>query len=152
LGAWLYIRRHGLPVLPWLDVLARGFSLAYVFGRAGCSVAHDHPGIPSDFFLAVAYPATARFPAGPRHDLGLYELLLWIAIFAAFHWLGRRPRPSGFYIGWLIVVYAPIRFGLDFLRTNDMTHLGLTFAQWCCLLVIPLGVWTLMKSYRLPPP
>lgn len=145
LGAYLFTRRHGLPVLPWLDVLARGFSLAYVFGRAGCTVTHDHPGLPSDFFLAVLYPARDGFPAGPRHDLGWYELLVWIAIFAVFHWLSRRPRPNGFFIGLLIVGYAPVRFGLDFLRVNDLTYLGLTFAQWCCILVLPFGIWLLVK-------
>ena len=150
LGAYIFIRRHGLPVLRWLDVLARGFSLAYVFGRAGCSIAHDHPGLPTSFFLAMDYPARDGFPPGPRHDLGFYEFLLWVVIFAVFHWLGRQRRPDGFYTGLLIVWYTPIRFGLDFLRTSDLTYLGLTFAQWCCALVLPVGVWLMGRALRTP--
>ena len=63
LGAYIFIRRHRLPVLPWLDVLSRGFSLAYIFGRVGCSIAHDHPGLPTSFFLAMDYPARDGFAA-----------------------------------------------------------------------------------------
>lgn len=148
LGAYAFIHRRHLPVLPWLDVLARAFSLSYVFGRAGCTIAHDHPGLPTDFFLAVVYPARDGYPAGPRHDLGFYELLFWVVIFLAFHWLSRRRRPDGFFIGLMIVWYVPVRFGLDFLRTDDLTYFGLTFAQWCCLLVLPLGIWTLAKAYQ----
>jgi phosphatidylglycerol:prolipoprotein diacylglycerol transferase len=148
LGAYVFTRHRGLAVLPWLDVLARAFSLAYVFGRAGCSLAHDHPGLPTDFFLAVIYPARNGFPAGPRHDLGFYEFLLWVLIFLVFHWLSRRRRPGGFYIGLMIVWYAPVRFGLDFLRTADLSYLGLTFAQWSCLLVFPVGVRILVKAFQ----
>ena len=146
LEAYLFIRRHNLPFLPWLDVLARGFSLSYVFSRAGCTAAHDHPGLPADFFLAMAYPARDGFPAGPRHDLGFYEFLPWVAIFLLFYWLSRRRRPEGFFTGLMIVWYLPLRFGLDFLRVNDLTYFGLTFAQWCCFLVFPLGIVILARA------
>ncbi len=150
LGAYIFVRRQGLRLLPWLDVLARGFSLAFIFGRIGCSIVHDHPGLPTEFFLAVDYPAHDHFPAGPRHDLGFYELLFWLITFPAFHWLGRKRRPDGFFLGLLIVWYAPCRFFLDFLRTNDLTYFYLTFAQWCCLLVLPAGIW-LLRQARVDP-
>lgn len=143
LGAYIFIRRHALPVLPWLDILCRGFALGYVFGRAGCSIAHDHPGLPTDFILAMPYPARDGFPAGLRHDVGFYEFLFWVVLFVVFVFLGRRRRPDGFYAALFIVAYTPVRFGLDFLRVNDPTYAGLTFAQWSCLLTLPVGLWLL---------
>ncbi len=150
LGAYVFIHRHRLPLLPWLDILARGFSLAYVFGRTGCSIAHDHPGLPTTFFLAMDYPARDGFPAGPRHDLGFYDLLFWIALFLLFHRLGRRRRPDGFYLGLMIVAYCPVRFGLDFLRVNDLAYFGLTFAQWSCIATLPVGIWLLWRAVSRP--
>ena len=51
LSIW-YFRKHKLRVWPFMDSLAVGLSLGWFFGRMGCTVAHDHPGTPSNFFLA----------------------------------------------------------------------------------------------------
>ena len=48
-----------------LDVMAYVFPLALGLGRAGCALAHDHPGVPTSSWLAVQYPG------GARYDLGL---------------------------------------------------------------------------------
>lgn len=51
LSFWFF-RRHKLPVWPYMDSLAIGLSMGWFLGRMGCTVAHDHPGTPSNFFLA----------------------------------------------------------------------------------------------------
>src|SRR5205823_12801881 len=33
-----------IPILPFADLILSVFPVAWVFGRAGCSVVHDHPG------------------------------------------------------------------------------------------------------------
>lgn len=150
LGTYFFVSKRKLPYLPWLDILARGFSLAFIFGRAGCTLAHDHPGKATDFFLSVNYPPFQNYPSGPRHDLGFYELLLWPLIFFVFRCLSRKQRPDGFFIGLLILFYSPIRFGLDFLRLNDVTYTGLTLAQWSCIAVAPIGVRLIQKTRQAP--
>ena len=125
--------------MPYADVIASSFPAAWVFGRIGCSVAHDHPGLPSDAWFAVQYPGGGRF------DLGLYEMLLTIPLALAFLWLRKKPRPWGFYVGAITIAYAPVRFALDFLRVADPIaesgglvaavdprYAGLTPAQWAC--------------------
>lgn len=149
-GAFLFIKIRNLPLLPWLDILARAFSLSYIFGRAGCSLAHDHPGLPTDFILAIRYPPRDGFLAGPRHDLGFYELLLWPIIFFALHTLGNKKQPDGLIISLLIIIYSPIRFSLDFLRVNDMTYWGLTFAQWSSLFIFPVGLLLFLNVRKKP--
>ena len=69
---------------------ALGLSIGWIFGRTGCFTAHDHPGRHSTFFLAVQYPN-----GGPRHDLGLYELLFTIVLAAFLFLYNRKPRPPG---------------------------------------------------------
>jgi phosphatidylglycerol:prolipoprotein diacylglycerol transferase len=124
-----WTRRRRLPVAPYADALAAGFPLGWLFGRLGCFIAHHHPGRPTRFFLGVHYPE------GVRHDLGLYESLYAATIALLFWRLRRRRRLVGTYTAILIVTYAPVRFGLDFLRTTERRYFGLTVAQAGCFLL-----------------
>jgi phosphatidylglycerol---prolipoprotein diacylglyceryl transferase len=142
LGALLaflyYTKREGIPRLPYADSVALGLSVGWIFGRTGCFTAHDHPGRHTDFFLAV------RYPEGPRHDLGLDELLFTIVMTAILFGYAKKPRPPGHVIGLAALMYAPVRFGLDFLRATDVArpdlrYAGLTPAQWACLATLLLG-------------
>jgi phosphatidylglycerol:prolipoprotein diacylglycerol transferase len=46
ISVWFF-RREKLPVWPYLDCLAYGFSFGWFMGRMGCTSAHDHPGTPA---------------------------------------------------------------------------------------------------------
>lgn len=156
--AWTW--HHKARLLPYADVVSSAFPVAWCFGRAGCAVAHDHPGRHSDAWFAVAYPDGGRF------DLGLYELLLTLPIAALFLVLRRKPRPWGFYAGTMCVAYAPARFALDFLRSRDLSisdarYASLTPAQWGCFGLLALGavvLWRALASagtpeaFAVPPP
>jgi len=149
IGVFLWKWRHRVPVLPYADVVASAFPLGWVFGRTGCSVAHDHPGIHSDAWFAVRYPDGARF------DLGLYEMVLTIPLAIAFLYLMKKPRPPGFYIGVMSIAYAPSRFALDFLRIRegasaDLRYFDLTPAQWACFFLLGFGVWMLWRALESP--
>jgi phosphatidylglycerol:prolipoprotein diacylglycerol transferase len=143
--AFLYLtKKNKIPRLVYADALVLGLSVGWIFGRTGCFTAHDHPGRHTTFFLAV------RYPDGPRHDLGLYELLFTIVLTAVLFTYGRRPRPAGHLVGLAAVMYAPARFLLDFVRATDVAHpdkryLALTPAQWACVATAALGVHLLRK-------
>lgn len=151
LGAFLWRRRHRVSILPYADLVASGLPLGWVFGRAGCAVVHDHPGIVSDAWFAV------RYAGGARLDLGLLEMVLTIPIAVAFIVLQRRALPWGFFLACLCVAYAPLRFGLDFLRIPrdtlvmgaellaDKRYAGLTPAQWACIALLGYGLWLLRR-------
>jgi phosphatidylglycerol:prolipoprotein diacylglycerol transferase len=139
------------PILRYIDSLAWAFAPAWIFGRLGCTVAHDHPGRLTDFALAV------RYPDGVRFDLGLYEVPLAIVITAVLWLLGRRPQRPGVLVGVMSVLYGVARFGLDFLRATDLAYadpryLGLTPAQWMCVALVALGAVLLVRSRGLPLP
>jgi len=153
IGGFAWRLRYKADILPYADVIASSFPAAWVFGRAGCSVAHDHPGLPSDAWFAVQYPGGGRF------DLGLYEMLLTIPLALAFLWLRKKPRPWGFYVGAITIAYAPVRFALDFLRVAepigesgglvaavDPRYAGLTPAQWACFGLLSVGVYFFART------
>jgi phosphatidylglycerol:prolipoprotein diacylglycerol transferase len=145
IGALLWKLRYQQPVLPYIDVVGSAFPLAWVFGRSGCSIAHDHPGLRSELWFAVQYPRGGRF------DLGLYEMWLSIPIAITFLILRKKARPWGYYTGLACVAYAPSRFGLDFLRASDVKsadprYAGFTPAQWACFGLLMFGVWLLWNA------
>ncbi len=154
-GAIVWSYRAGEPVLPYADVVASAFPVAWVFGRSGCSVAHDHPGLPSDAWFAVRYPLDFPGSAVPwsagelgRFDLGLYEMALTIPLAVAFLLLRRQARPWGFYLALMTLYYAPLRFALDFLRIRDARYWSLTPAQWLSVGLLGIGVWMFFRCMR----
>ncbi|HVU50482.1 MAG TPA: prolipoprotein diacylglyceryl transferase family protein [Polyangia bacterium] len=154
LGALLafiyYTRREKIPALPYADAVALGLAVGWIFGRTGCFTAHDHPGLHTRFFLAV------RYPDGPRHDLGLDELLFTIVMTAILFAYAKKPRVPGRVIGLFATMYAPVRFGLDFLRARDVErpderYFDLTPAQWACIATLGVGVWLLTRKGEVLP-
>jgi phosphatidylglycerol:prolipoprotein diacylglycerol transferase len=147
-----FIRKR--PFWPHADTVMWAFPFAWVLGRLGCFSAHDHIGQRSDFFLAVDFPAATH--GGPRHDLGLYEAL-WTMVIAAVFWaLRKKDVQPGFFTALVVLMYAPARFGLDFLRNTDLAGAdrrlaGLTPAQWGMGLMALGGAAVLLRLRRPPP-
>ncbi len=150
IGGFAYKISKKENILPYADVGGSSFTWGWVLGRAGCAIVHDHPGRLSDAWFAVRYPF--RNGVIGRYDLGLYEFFLAIplAIAVSLLWRGKA-RPWGFYIGLICTAYAPVRFGLDFLREDDIgivpgdpRYAGLTPAQWQSFGLLALGLYFLL--------
>lgn len=139
-GALLWRLRTGERFFRYADAVASALPVGWVLGRAGCAVAHDHPGLLSDAWFAV------QFPDGGRFDLGLYEMVLMLPLAAASLWLRRAPRPAGFFLALISLYYAPVRFCLDFLRAYDARYWGLTPAQWGSIALLFVGFGILTRS------
>jgi phosphatidylglycerol:prolipoprotein diacylglycerol transferase len=144
-AAAVWFRRKGIPFSRYADAFALGVAPGWGVARLGCFSVHDHPGVRTDFFLAV------RFPDGPRHDLGLYEAILLLALGALLWALHRRSVLTGRLLPLLAVVYGVGRFLLDFLRARDVAyadarHLGLTFAQYAAVVLVVWGVVGLVRG------
>jgi phosphatidylglycerol---prolipoprotein diacylglyceryl transferase len=145
LGLYLYCNRCGLPLRPYADAVVFGLVPAWIFGRMGCALAHDHPGIPTRFFLGV------RFPDGVRHDLGFEEMLLAVLLTAVLYSLSRVRPFAGFHTALMLLLYAPVRFLLDFMRVADRRYLGLTPAQYFCVVMLCTGIYLLVTSFQRRP-
>lgn len=102
-----------MDLMLWADHAAWTIPIAWFFGRMGCASVHDHPGA----IAPESWPLAFHFPDGTiRHDLGFYEMLWWGVIMLVVFWLDRKPRPKGFFLGVVFMMYAPVRFILDFMR------------------------------------
>lgn len=141
--AWFRIKKKRFS--DYADVLALGVAPAWGIARIGCFVVHDHPGVPTNFFLAVA------FPGGARHDLGLYDALLLFTLTAVVYALHHRRLFSGQLLSVLAVGYGIGRFFLDFLRASDLPYVdaryfGLTPGQYFCLILVAWGGVNLVRA------
>jgi phosphatidylglycerol:prolipoprotein diacylglycerol transferase len=148
-GIALYFRRKRLRVYPYWDALALGTAPGWAVARMGCAVVHDHPGVRSEAWFAVA------FPDGPRLDMGLVDCVLLLVISAVLYLLARKPRPQGTLMGVLAIGYSVPRFFLDFFRARDLAFvdgriLGLTPAQWITPILAAAGVYLLVMARRMP--
>jgi phosphatidylglycerol---prolipoprotein diacylglyceryl transferase len=144
LAAAFYFRRRRIPFREYADAFALGIAPGWGIARLGCFTVHDHPGVKTDFFLAV------QFPDGPRHDLGLDEAIVLFAIGALLWAFHRRGILRGKLLALLAVLYGVARFLLDFLRARDVPyadarHLGLTFAQYTAIGLVLWGVVALRR-------
>ncbi len=153
-------RASPMPVMPFCDLILSVFPVAWIFGRSGCSVVHDHPGMKAtaDMVLAVAYgppsrvehlgPIELRYGTAPQFDLGLLEMLFTCIIAALFALTWKRKLVTGSYIVAVSLAYAPVRFAMDFLRVRnvdsaDPRYFALTPAQWQCVLLLVFGLYLL---------
>jgi phosphatidylglycerol:prolipoprotein diacylglycerol transferase len=152
-------RTRPMPLLPYADLMLSAFPIVWIFGRSGCAIVHDHPGAlaPADSWLAVAYgPGNIvdhglfllKYGSAPRYDLGLIELIITLFIAIGFALCWRRGGARGYFVASISIIYAPIRFCLDFLRATDSEggdprYALLTPAQWACIALLIYGFWLL---------
>ncbi len=141
-----------------LDGMAAGLAVGWTLGRLGCFVVHDHPGTETTFPLGVQgicygdWGLVAGSATTACHDLGLYEMLasMVFTLLAALLIAIRR-------VGWsaiaLPMLYAPLRFGLDFLRPieTEIRWGGLTVAQWSCFILVGIAIIAAIARVVLPP-
>jgi phosphatidylglycerol:prolipoprotein diacylglycerol transferase len=120
LVGWLSLRRAPGSLASQADNLVTALSLGWAIGRVGCFIDHDHLG------RLTRSPLGVSFPGGARHDLGLYEAALALALFAvARARLRRIPRLApGATAALIALLFAIGRFGIECLRADDLASLG----------------------------
>lgn len=168
LGFWIskYRKRSApVPILPFADLILSVFPVAWVFGRTGCSVVHDHPGAiaPPGTFLALACEIPCRRPdrvetllktaSGnlevmwghtQQFDLGTIEMMFTVILSSMLAITWSRKLPTGTYVVITALAYAPVRFAMDSLRVinvdqADPRYAGLTPGQWSSVALFVFG-------------
>jgi phosphatidylglycerol:prolipoprotein diacylglycerol transferase len=144
-----------------LNGYAWGLAIGVAIGRIGCYSVGEHFGRQSDFFLATRYdggevrePFLGDIPLVKGmtfHNTALYEGLLMFGLFLTMTGMILWARRKGTEVlpGTLVAVFmlwAGIgRFYTDSLRVNDERVAGLTGAQWMSLVMVPYGIYVLLR-------
>ncbi len=174
LGFAFYVWWKRLPARLMADIAVIGLLPAFSIGRIGCTVVSDHIGdavdpnawyaplamhYPTDLNMDAIHwvvshtPGAAGQPTILAWNLGFIELLYLIPVNALILWLAFRSAkrvPAGFLVVLTGVLYAPVRFFLDYLRpeNSDPRHFGLTFAQWSSILFFAIAAYAAARVLK----
>ncbi len=151
-GIWS-AKRDGLGMLYAADIAAMAVPLGLSVGRIGCFFAGCCFGAPTASRLGVVFPpgsdaSVAQAKLGliesstrwsvPVHPTQLYESAgaLLIAAVIAFWVRPRRKRDGEPFLAFCIM-YAVLRFGLEFLRADERGGLlGFSTSQWLSVVLV----------------
>lgn len=151
--AIVYMRKVGLPGLLTMDVFAPGLALGHAIGRLGCFAAGCCWGAECSLPWAVTFrnPQANELTGVPLgialHPTQLYESGAEMLIFGFLLWFFRRIPREGTVFGWYLVLYASVRFAVEFIRHHDQALVaGLSLTQWISLAMLIPGAWLLFRS------
>ena len=129
---YFLMRRYKLPWWKTADACAPGIALGNVLGRQGCFSAGCCWGKPTNLpwgvkFTQLGHEITGVPTGVALHPTQLYESFAMVIVFFFLLWLHRRRRFSGQVILVYALLYAAIRFAIEFLRDDPRGDLlGLT--------------------------
>lgn len=132
LTGYFLMRRYRLPWWKTADACAPGIALGNVLGRQGCFSAGCCWGRPTSLPWGVKFTELGHqitgVPTGVYlHPTQLYESFSMLVVFFFLLWLHRRRRFSGQVILSYSLLYAVIRFAIEFFRDDPRGDvLGLT--------------------------
>jgi prolipoprotein diacylglyceryltransferase len=136
------------------DLLAPAVALAMVIGRVGCLLT-EQPGTPTGGPWGITLTSGQALVIGGPAGVGLhpsfaYEIVFHLAAFALmWHFRDRLPHPGDLFICY-VASYAVFRFGVEFVRGNEVIWLGMSRPQWFLLAVLPLLFWRVLRVFGKP--
>jgi phosphatidylglycerol:prolipoprotein diacylglycerol transferase len=144
LAVTLFFRRHGIAWLRGADAIAPALALGQAIGRIGCQLSGDGDwGKETTLPWGMSYPYAVvgwDKPPGVRvHPTPLYELALYLVIFAMLWRRRGQPAADGTMIGLYLVLASVARFAVEFVRVNPQVALGLTEAQLTAIALAVTG-------------
>lgn len=131
-SGFFLMRRYKLPWWKTADACAPGIALGNVLGRQGCFSAGCCWGKPTTLpwgvkFTQLGHEITGVPTGVALHPTQLYESFAMLIVFVFLLWLHRHRRFSGQVILAYALLYAAIRFAIEFLRDDPRGDLlGLT--------------------------
>lgn len=134
----LLVRWYQLPFLKVADAFAPGVALGQAIGRLGCFAAGDDWGKPTNLPWGVHFTELAHQnqgvpiynPDGSNlylHPTQLYESFAMFVVFGLLIYLHRRKAFDGQILVAYAIIYAIVRFTIEFFRDDPRGELfGLT--------------------------
>ncbi len=156
-GAWIALRRRGIPLPPFGDALAPGLAVAQAVGRWGNWFNQELFGTPSTLPWAVEIDLDHRpaqyLDVSTFHPTFLYESLWMLAVAGVLVLVDRRWRLGhGRVFALYVALYTVVRFPIELIRIDPANEVaGLRVNVWVSLLVFVGAVVYLMLSARKRP-
>jgi len=143
----IYIKKHGLNIPKYLDILGPSLGIGEFFTRIGCFFNGCCFGKPTESIFGVVFPdcssAGYYFPMTPLHPAQLYNSLSGLIIAGLLLYLERYKRFNGYTALLYFIFYATGRFILDYFRYYEtkLTFWGLSHNQLISLAIFTVAVY-----------
>ena len=160
IAGFVLMRRWKLPWWKTADACAPGIALGNVLGRQGCFSAGCCWGKPTTLPWGVRFSALGHEVTGvpidaKLHPTQLYESFAMLIVFFFLLWLHKKKKFSGQVILTYAVIYATVRFLIEFVRDDPRgdilgltTLTGLSTSQLIGILVGVTALITLIVRWR----
>jgi len=159
-SAW-YMRRVGLPGWKTSDLAAPGNALGQSIGRLGCLSAGCCYGKPTHLPWGITFTSRYAFdnvgvPLNtPLHPTQIYESLATFLLFIYLMWRLPRKKFAGQIILEYLVLYATLRFVIEFFRDDErgfLFHGLLSTSQFIGILTAAAAIGATIHLRRRSPP
>jgi phosphatidylglycerol:prolipoprotein diacylglycerol transferase len=147
-GLIIYARIKKIHFWKLADLLAPSLAIGLFIGRMGCFLIGDHIGAPSYGFGIGSYFGDETFL---RHEVSAYMSLKGLILFVILWSLRKKLKHDGDLALVFLAGYSILRFGIDFLRANDLPGYsdprfwgGMTISQYICIAIL---VFVLVKKF-----
>lgn len=143
-----YLKKHRIPVLPMLDILAVTTTIVHAIGRLGCFAAGCCYGSHTDSNLGVVFPATHGTSVHPTQ---LYETVMLLFIMGLLLVLKKKKQFQGQVFLVYIMLYAFGRGILELFRGDDRGFVIeniLSHSQFIAFCLIAIATYFYYKFYK----
>lgn len=145
----LYLRKKGLPIREFTDIVAPAIPLFHFFGRIGCFLGGCCYGIECEFGFIYTHALSESANGVRRFPVQLLEAAFNLLLFLVLWQLLRR-RKTGL-LRWYLFCYSIGRFLLEFLRGDAYRGqaFGLSTSQIISLVIlIALSVSLVFRQWK----
>lgn len=150
-----YIPKNRLPFWTTMDIAVTGVVIGHAFGRLGCFSAGCCYGKPTDSWVGVRFQSPlveSSIQGTALHPVQLYETGALLVLFAGLLWLHRRKEFPGYVTFAYFIIYAAIRFAVEFFRGDDLRGFvfggTLSTSQFVAIWVVILSVVAFVVKQR----
>ena len=131
------------------DLFVCAVPLFHVFGRVGCFLGGCCYGLPCRWgFTAVGNSLVPELNGVCRFPIQLAEAGCELCLFLLLLSFFRKGKCSGRLVVCYLLGYAPLRFGLEFLRGDAVRgfFFNLSTSQWLSILLFCTALWIFCRA------
>jgi phosphatidylglycerol:prolipoprotein diacylglycerol transferase len=150
LAALYYLRRFRLNFAAAADLFAPAIPAGHMLGRVGCFLGGCCYGVESSWGPVFTHAPLSEANGVPRLPVQLFEAAGNLLICLILLWYERRPHTPGHTLALYLLLYAPLRFILEFFRGDAARGfvLGVSTSQWISALLFAAGLLWLSRCAR----